>query len=125
MSVYIKPEELRSGSAESASATIEETNRLRAALGLKPLGRSESEVNATLSREDEQQRKLAMEAAMKAKVDQDAQNRLERARHARELTGKVVSGTSLGEALAGDDDSAAAFVRRSRKADELITYSNV
>ena len=97
------------------SASIEETNRVRAELGLKPLaegkGSNKEAEAAERGRELAAQRKQeAEEEAMRAK--------LEDAKRKRQLHAKV-SGKGIGEQLDGEEmDSAAAWVAKSRRGEE-------
>ena len=102
--------------AEKGAMSIEETNAMRAKLGLKPLGAPAGGTAEDKAQAKKERADAAAEAAREAAAA-EAADRLERARNKRLLTAKVVKGQSLGDALANEDDSAAAFIKRSRKAD--------
>ena len=97
------------------SATVAETNKMRASLGLPPLseGKPDSKEEQAIanSRElAETQRKERDEDAMREKLDA--------ARRQRMLNQKL-GGKGLGEQLAGEEmDSAAAWVSKSRRQEE-------
>ena len=100
------------------SATVDETNRVRAELGLKPLAADASGRDA--QRDAEAARRGAELAAAQAKGDEQEAMRakLDAARRQRLLTQKM-AGRSLGEQLAGEEmDSAAAWVSKSRDQQE-------
>ena len=99
------------------SASVEETNRIRAQLGLKPLaaegGGPSKEAEAKVNGE-ERQRQFAKEEAEEA-----MREKLDAARRQRLLHQKL-KGKSLGEQLAGEEmDSAAAWVMKSRTQEEV------
>ncbi|EQC28502.1 hypothetical protein SDRG_13830 [Saprolegnia diclina VS20] len=88
------------------SMSVEETNKLRISMGLKPLRLTKpesKEVNLAKSRED-----LAAEAHQK-----QLKETLEKSKRKREYTAKM-QGKSLGETLAEDATSTLDWVRRSR-----------
>ena len=92
------------------SASVEETNRVRASLGLAPL--AEGGGGAVRSKEDEARQNGQQRAADMAKEEKEdaLRDKLEGARRQRLLHQKL-SGKSLGEQLAGEEmDSAAAWV---------------
>uniref|UniRef100_A0A7S4C0S0 SART-1 family protein n=1 Tax=Chrysotila carterae TaxID=13221 RepID=A0A7S4C0S0_CHRCT len=93
------------------SASVEETNRIRASLGLQPLAEKKEDPAVA-----------AHAARVAAQKEEDAQeamrDRLERAKEARLRTQKL-GGKSLGELLADEEmDSAAAWVLKSRTQEE-------
>ena len=101
------------------SASVEETNRVRAALGLKPLKDTADNgggADQQRNREEEARVRGQERAAEMARADaEDAmREKLDAARRQRLLHQKL-TGTSLGEQLAGEEmDSAAAWVAKSR-----------
>ena len=101
-----------SESGGEISASVEETNRIRESLGLKPL--AEGAGSAVASKEAEAKARGAERAAAIAKESaEDAmREKLDGARRQRLLNQKL-SGKSLGEQLVGDEmDSAAAWVSK-------------
>ena len=97
------------------SASVEETNRVRAALGLKPLKDTADNgggADQQRNREEEARVRGQERAAEMSRADaEDAmREKLDAARRQRLLHQKL-TGTSLGEQLAGEEmDSAAAWV---------------
>lgn len=102
-----------SGNAE-ASLSIEETNRIRAKLGLKPL-----EVNSGVSKDGEQKKpdedvhKPAISITQE-KHTQKLREKMERMKEKRRLTEKLSNVKTLGESDSEDD--MVAWVRKNRKA---------
>ena len=98
--------------AGEVSASIEETNRVRAALGMAPLKEGVSKS----SKEDEAKAngRERAEAALSEAAEDALRDKIDKQRRQRLLHQKL-SGKSLGEQLAGDEmDSAAAWVAKSR-----------
>lgn len=100
------------------SASIEETNRIRASLGLKPLveGGGGGTAHEDRNREEEAKARGRERAEELAKEDAEEamRDKLDAARRQRLLHQKL-TGQSLGEQLAGEEmDSAAAWVAKSR-----------
>merc|ERR1712000_269694 len=103
-----------SNASAQTTSSIDDTNKMREKLGLKPLGKpaggtEEDKIAA------EKARRQAELAAEKEAQQQALEQQLEKARHSRMLTGKVVAGKGLGDMDDGDD-SALAFVKRQKKA---------
>lgn len=99
------------------SASVEETNRVRAELGLKPL----AEGGGASSKEDEARKRGAELAQAEAKEDAEEalREKLESAKRQRLLHQKL-QGSSLGEMLEGEEmDSAMGWIEKSRKQEEL------
>ena len=99
------------GSRHVESMSIEETNRQRAKLGLKPLNYVPVEEKAARERA---QRAAAARSAQKQAENEAIRERLARRKRDR-LLRKTVAGGSLGEQLGGvTGGSAADWVKRSR-----------
>ena len=106
-----------SDSGGEISASVEETNRIRAQLGLKPLAdggsagpSKEAEAQARGQERQDQMAKEEAEEAMREKLDAARRKR---------LLHQKLSGASLGEQLAGEEmDSAAAWVAKTRNQEE-------
>ena len=103
------------------SASIEETNRVRASLGLKPLAEENgSGGGAAASKEAEAKARGAERAAAMAKegAEDALRDKLDSARRQRLLHQKL-TGKSLGEQLVGEEmDSVAAWVGKHQGQEE-------
>jgi hypothetical protein len=95
------------------SASVEETNRVRASLGLAPLKEDAGHESAARGNVEERTKAMVKEG------EEDAlRDKLDSARRQRLLHQKL-AGKSLGEQLAGEEmDSAAAWVQKSRGQEE-------
>mmetsp|Transcript_18123 Transcript_18123/g.25359 ORF Transcript_18123/g.25359 Transcript_18123/m.25359 type:complete len:741 (-) Transcript_18123:40-2262(-) len=105
----METDDVSSGGTEVA-LSIEETNKLRIALGLKPLN---VEDKGAKDKED-QKKKEDLEKEQKTL---EIQSRIEKAKKDREKNYKI-AGKSLGEELEEEEDDAVSWVLKSRKLEE-------
>ncbi|KAF9111556.1 hypothetical protein BGX27_004746 [Mortierella sp. AM989] len=92
------------------SASIAETNALRAKLGLKPLKEGPETSSAKMA--EDNLRRQREEEAQKAR-DNETKNRIAKAKNRRELN-KVVAGKGLGEASDDEGDDVYKWTQKSR-----------
>ncbi|KAL6041719.1 U4/U6.U5 tri-snRNP-associated protein 1, variant 2 [Balamuthia mandrillaris] len=91
------------------SCSIEETNRIRIALGLKPLEVEDEAAKEAQRQKQEQER----EAAEQARRTQEIELKIAKAKLKRKTESKII-GKSLGEELEEEDDGVLAWIGRSR-----------
>eukprot|EP00899_Mesostigma_viride_P029144 jgi/Mesvir1/9414/Mv01517-RA.1 len=99
------------------SCSIEETNRIRISLGLKPLKLDDGKASKAQSDREKEAREQAEKAERDAKAAELAR-RVESMRETRRQEAKLRSVKTLGEADPEEDMSAAAWIQRSRKLEE-------
>ncbi|GJE88648.1 SART-1 domain-containing protein [Phanerochaete sordida] len=99
------------------SISLEETNKIRISLGLKPLTDDSSPADDK-EKEAEQNYAKQREAAAKAKETKEIQDRIAKVRNKRELNAKL-KGTTLGEAE-GDVDDTLKWIKRSKKKEKEL-----
>lgn len=115
------PEQTTTGGGSVESLSIEETNKLRAKLGLKPLAVNDSEDSGRKKdgkiKDDlgEFYHKPAAHLGTKAQQEKLKQKLAER-KEKRQLEGKLMKVKTLGES--DSDDDAGAWVERNRKLQE-------
>uniref|UniRef100_A0A7S0JG55 SART-1 family protein n=1 Tax=Calcidiscus leptoporus TaxID=127549 RepID=A0A7S0JG55_9EUKA len=94
------------------SATVDETNRVREQLGMTPLKEGNSKADAERLRHKER-----LEKAAKEEEEDKMRERIDSMKEARLRKQKL--GSSLGEQLAQEEDSAAAWIAKSRAQEDL------
>ena len=110
---------LKSGGDGEVSLSVEDTDALRARLGLKPLNSSTS-ASATAEREAaERNFALARAAQQEARRLAEIEGELARAKRRREARAVVAGGKSLGDDGGEEELDAEAWVKRSRAAPAL------
>ncbi|ORY80094.1 SART-1 protein [Neocallimastix californiae] len=95
---------------EEISLSIEETNKLRISLGLKPL----SVDNEPKKESAEDNYEKYKDDLKKTEETKRIQEKIQRSRNKRELK-KKLSGKGLGEVEEGEDDDALAWIKRQKK----------
>eukprot|EP00741_Cyanophora_paradoxa_P001234 tig00000471_g1191.t1 len=102
-----------SNAAGEVSCSIEETNRIRALLGLKPLKLDNEE-------EEKKKREQRIKAAEEAKKEREQLIMSARIQEAKEkrMANAVFAGKTLAEELAGEEESAASWIEKSRKLEQ-------
>lgn len=100
-------------STNEASISIEETNRIRAELGLKPLelGSESSEASVTEKKDVH----VPAENIREKKKTEDIRQKLEERKEKRKIEQRLASFKTLAETAAEEDDDAANWVEKSRK----------
>jgi len=108
-----KDDSVVSSEAGDIALSIEETNKLREKLGLKPL-KIQTEKDKEKERQEKEIKRKEVETVSKTK---DLESRLERSKNKRLLTAKI-EGKSLGETI--EDEDASAWVEKLRKQQTLV-----
>ncbi|EFX76024.1 hypothetical protein DAPPUDRAFT_306323 [Daphnia pulex] len=124
ISLNIQREELLTGkgnderpvanSTNDTSISIEETNRIRAELGLKPLeiGGENSNVEASTEKKDVH---VPAENLREKKATEELRRKLDERREKRQIEQKLAQVRTLAHTTADDDDNAVSWVEKSRR----------
>ncbi|KAH8099921.1 SART-1 protein [Cristinia sonorae] len=99
------------------SISLEETNKIRISLGLKPLTDDKAPTNEK-EKTAEDNYAQEREKAAKAKAAKDVQDRIAKVRNKRELNAKL-KGSTLGDADDGTDDTLK-WIKRSKKKEKEL-----
>lgn len=108
-------------SGGDVSLSVDETNKLRAQLGLKPLEMEVKEEKAGSNKNPLDYLAMKEEEEERKKTD-ELQRKIEEMKKQRKVASKVMAVKGLGEASDGEDDidNAAKWVKRSRKKHQAL-----